>query len=210
MTPGRTSDIKRAIKHVVVFALLGVVMSYAVAWSLAITTCPFAVTPPSNLNATEEIIGPFIEPSGSLVKMEWSGATVLANFSHETFEGEFNAVIPRWVTPLDRRKQYVVAQGWPARSFHWSANLKEKPAGHVLVKGRSFIHTLGYQPYWPGLLINTAFFGSILALLWFSRRWPGMVRRTIRRRRGLCVRCAYDLRGSSVGGTCPECGKVPT
>lgn len=34
--------------------------------------------------------------------------------------------------------------------------------------------------------------------------WP-LARRRARRRRGLCVACGYDLRGSS-SGTCPECG----
>ncbi|MCO6436271.1 MAG: hypothetical protein J5J06_04200 [Phycisphaerae bacterium] len=41
--------------------------------------------------------------------------------------------------------------------------------------------------------------------------YPGLsilmfrARRYIRRRRGLCLNCAYDLQGN-VSGTCPECG----
>jgi hypothetical protein len=31
-------------------------------------------------------------------------------------------------------------------------------------------------------------------------------RRRVRRRRGLCEACGYDLRGSPPGGACPECG----
>jgi hypothetical protein len=34
----------------------------------------------------------------------------------------------------------------------------------------------------------------------------GPVRRDRRRRRGLCVKCAYDLTGN-VSGVCPECGE---
>jgi hypothetical protein len=61
-----------------------------------------------------------------------------------------------------------------------------------------------YYPIWPGLLVNAAFYGAIFWLLWFG---PGMIRRGRRRRRGLCARCGYELRGfRGTGGTCPECG----
>jgi hypothetical protein len=33
----------------------------------------------------------------------------------------------------------------------------------------------------------------------------GPFRRYRRRRKGLCIKCAYDLTGN-VSGTCPECG----
>jgi hypothetical protein len=35
-------------------------------------------------------------------------------------------------------------------------------------------------------------------------------RRRIRRRKGFCERCGYDLRGSPTGGNCPECGTATT
>jgi len=37
----------------------------------------------------------------------------------------------------------------------------------------------------------------------------GPVRRHRRRKRGLCVKCAYNLTGN-VSGTCPECGTKVT
>jgi|GEM_PF-1483814 len=33
----------------------------------------------------------------------------------------------------------------------------------------------------------------------------GSLQRSLRRKRGLCIRCGYDLAGN-VSGTCPECG----
>ncbi len=55
-------------------------------------------------------------------------------------------------------------------------------------------------PVFPGILVNTLFYSSILALpLTFAplRRWR-------RRRGGRCGRCGYDLAG--IDGPCPECG----
>jgi hypothetical protein len=36
------------------------------------------------------------------------------------------------------------------------------------------------------------------------------VRRALRRHRGLCITCAYDLRGGLPDGRCPECGTAQT
>ena len=68
--------------------------------------------------------------------------------------------------------------------------------------------TLPIRPIWPGLLLNTAFYGVIVWMLWFTM---GLVRRNTRarrrRRHGLCVGCGYDLRGGAIGSLCPECGE---
>jgi hypothetical protein len=65
-------------------------------------------------------------------------------------------------------------------------------------------------PIFPGFAINTVFYATILWLLFFA---PFTLRRWRRIRRGLCVKCAYDLRGrppapgdDSSSTVCPECG----
>jgi hypothetical protein len=70
---------------------------------------------------------------------------------------------------------------------------------------------------WPGFAINTAFYALVL---WMLFAGPRALNRKRRRMRGLCVKCAYDLRGHrdrehphprplSQGKRevlCPECG----
>ena len=66
---------------------------------------------------------------------------------------------------------------------------------------------LPLRPIWPGFAINTLFYAT---LLW-SPFALHQLRRMIRRKRGHCIKCGYDLRGTSGGGGeggsgCPECG----
>lgn len=61
---------------------------------------------------------------------------------------------------------------------------------------------LPYQPLWTGLVMNTL----IYSLAWVALLLgPAMLRRWLRRRRGLCERCGYDLRNVA-HARCPECG----
>ena len=58
------------------------------------------------------------------------------------------------------------------------------------------------RPIWPGFAINSIFYAT---LLWLLTLGPFTVRRMIRRKRGLCIKCGYDLRGTD-HDKCPECG----
>lgn len=59
-------------------------------------------------------------------------------------------------------------------------------------------------PIFPGFAINTLFYAGILSVLWST---PFAARRIIRRRRGRCTRCGYDLRHAE-HDACPECGNA--
>jgi len=60
--------------------------------------------------------------------------------------------------------------------------------------------TLPIKPVWPGFIINTLFYAGLLWLL-FTTLFAA--RRALRRRRGLCEKCAYPIGTSPV---CTECG----
>ena len=61
---------------------------------------------------------------------------------------------------------------------------------------------LPLYPIWTGFAINTIFYA---ALLWLLTLCPFTVRRLIRIKRGHCIKCGYDLRGTD-HEKCPECG----
>lgn len=94
---------------------------------------------------------------------------------------------------------------WGWQSFHkaaitaggdWRASLTGKPA-------RRDRHIYPFLPMWPGLLGNTA----IYAFAWFAlSRLSPATRRAVRRRRGQCPKCGYNLAGLAAGAPCPECG----
>jgi hypothetical protein len=204
---------KRAIRHLAVFALLGVVMNYAVAWGLEVATGAVdmtmvhsTMTLPTWRQRRDSGVFTFNSPrfdqwhSRSLIGVSGTMVAWLPDGSLLPFTP---ADPPWWASPANAT--FVAAQGFPVRSVRWYEDEQGPLANCVLIWIGSFEHPFGYKPIWPGLLFNSAFYGAILWLLWFG---PGISRRRSRRRRGLCVSCGYDLRGSAAGAgaKCPECG----
>jgi hypothetical protein len=64
------------------------------------------------------------------------------------------------------------------------------------------VRRLPTTPIWPGLVQDTAFYAGGWSIALIA---PSAVRLLWRRRRGLCPRCAYDLKHNLAAG-CPECG----
>ena len=114
----------------------------------------------------------------------------------------------------------VIDAGLPLKSFRCSYRTTN-PLGHPSPPREGFSHTLmipswmrppqsrlfvwygfPFLPIWPGFAVNTVFYAVIL---WLPIRGPFALRRLIRRKRGLCVTCGYDLRHAE-HDACPECG----
>ena len=83
--------------------------------------------------------------------------------------------------------------------MHW------KPPGQIWNRFNSRFIGFPLRPILPGFLINMLFWAIIL---WLLIPGPFVLRRLIRRKRGRCPKCGYDLRGAipGAGGGCPECG----
>ena len=90
--------------------------------------------------------------------------------------------------------------GWPARCVEGAYRPYPRGYSPSLVVGDKRL--LPLAPLFPGFLVNTLFYSLVLWLLWSA---PFATRRLIRKRRGRCVRCGYDL-GHAEHDVCPECG----
>jgi hypothetical protein len=63
-----------------------------------------------------------------------------------------------------------------------------------------YLRRIPVLPLWPGFITNTLFYALLLWLLFAT---PFAARRMLRRRRGLCEKCAYPI---GVSPVCTECG----
>ncbi len=101
---------------------------------------------------------------------------------------------PRVLGSVERRES-----AWPLPDLASSLFVEHGSAGSYPWKA---VQQLPLRPMWRNFAINAAFYAVILWLLWST---PFAARRLIRKRRGRCVRCGYDLRGTE-HEVCPECG----
>ncbi len=95
--------------------------------------------------------------------------------------------------------------GWPALSVRRVLVYRANVRGVMDIFGRpkriSLDPRTKLRPIWPGFAENTLFYATLLVLIPVSFA----LRRLIRRRRGLCPACGYDLRHAE-HEACPECG----
>ena len=109
--------------------------------------------------------------------------------------------------------------GWPLRALQAEKWLSEENVQYTRFESRFAIaivpvtyswkgrmikddRLLAYLPVWPNFAINTVFYAIVL---WLLIPGPFALRRLIRRRRGLCPKCAYPMGESAV---CTECGQT--
>ncbi len=130
----------------------------------------------------------------------------------------------------------TTATGWPWRCFrgeHWISWRPGPPAPRQVPLGERIIELPGLatdpptppperlvrtwhftlhgtwegyiplEPMWGGLGANVAAWSGLWLLL---LEMPRAARHALRRRRGRCTRCGYDLRGLDLSTLCPECG----
>lgn len=72
----------------------------------------------------------------------------------------------------------------------------------IVPSGVSIPRRLPLEPMWRGLAIGTAMYGSAVFVVVMMGKGLRML---VRKWRGRCPRCGYDLRGDLKSG-CPECG----
>lgn len=118
------------------------------------------------------------------------------------------------------REMFAVSVGWPARAMRSVAacNLADfltSPYQSIWLEGyelptywpgprlsSSSGASLPTHLLWPGFLINTLFYASLVSGFWLV---SGAVKRWRRHAKQLCIHCAYPV--GDTAKPCPECGK---
>lgn len=111
--------------------------------------------------------------------------------------------------------QVICTSGWPLQAmyhreerigscFGFVPPLSSPKVGITLKSAPQLeprVLPLGIRPL--GFAADTVLYANIWHCLIF---FPALLRAALRRRRGLCAACAYDLTGIAPGAPCPECG----
>jgi hypothetical protein len=108
--------------------------------------------------------------------------------------------------------------GWPALGLGFADHVDHDTGvsgfeGALVIVNDRIQALMPVCPIWPGFLIDTLFYAAIWGGVFFGF---ASAKRAIRRRRGRCPMCGYDLRGQreavsaeqSIRNSirCPECG----
>lgn len=131
-----------------------------------------------------------------------SPSAVYERASHETWSSDPLAGMGAvgWTGPVQH--QILFRQGWPLDAFIASTTSQRGLRGGILVSGPPSSRIVAFSPVWPGLLGNTLMFAC---LSWLALSSCSVARRTLRRRAGVCERCAYSRQGLPENAPCPEC-----
>ncbi len=218
---------KGRLRKLVSFVLLGAIVNIAVAWGCAAWVDPYLgehyqADVNERLWAVEKGSG-----IGLLVVLSWWQG------DWDTGKGKPPRVVenhlPTWAPPIPVDSTLAktvdtsrtdIAAGWPYLACVGEATVRLAPNSltktlSVQVSGIKLstfgpgaeYRLLPLKPLWPGFWLNTILYAVVTAALWLSiAEGSCRLHRILRRKRGLCIKCGYDLRGHSGGEVCPECG----
>jgi hypothetical protein len=205
----------RWVIRAIVCLLLGAVMTIAVAWGICIWH-PESV---SREDWTQTTVWPTALPD------DWLSLKIalFVRFTDSYTLTEFVAT----GFPLGRPEHvqaWMIRAGWPFRALRSERYRVESPGarygalnwsrpatwseGIALPELPDWVVASRHRQVLPnqvdsiGFVLNTLFYAAVSAWMWFAF---GSARPGIRRRRGRCPMCGYDLRGTLEKG-CSECG----
>jgi hypothetical protein len=197
----------------------GIVLTMMIAWALAIALEPLG---------TGNRLLPYVDDAGRAWVFESRRSVggsyfsfANAGYSREpTTEPALLEMVPRWSRMHERGPEPPVKFGnaMDERAFGWpfDAMLYRERVDLAGSSPRSIRFGLPLPGWtvdavpgsavplgilWGGFAANTALATGMWFCILFA---PGIVRRAIRRHRGECPRCGYDLKGAHAAG-CPEC-----
>ncbi len=211
---------KRWKFRILICLVLGAVTTVGVAWTLALAM-PYldwgasrllhdGTERPRWVVRTARDLGALDIRAGAVAGLTWT-----EGIDERPVPGWSRAVHPPTTDEVEGATLLIEkARGWPMLSLYrretntrasapdWRTEL-----GWEIELLRRFTkdphsRTVPLAVIWPGFLINTLLYGALSFGLLFGL---GAARRGLRKKRGRCPMCAYDLRGDLDAG-CPECG----
>ena len=218
---------KRRLTKLVVFLLLGAIVNVGVAWWLAMSVDVGLIRSSGGIVVSSDETVSVSEGysfGASLVRVHRSRNDWVKE--SEIIGGDPHELLPGWgdlelVPSEDYSKgrmsfddQKLNSYGVPMLAMWYRYRTHLAPSVTYTVRGgiRVASYRIGgpsgepgilpIRLIWPGFAINTIFYAAIL---WLLTLGPFTARRMIRRKRGHCIKCGYDLRGDVSSG-CPECG----
>ena len=218
---------RRRVVIVLMFLLAGAVVNVAVAWGFAAWNPKIVDSDgwTAQLQGAESLWVTQMNSPGST--RLWFVKGILAPPEPTDIVVAEEDLLPSWavlapgrgidaVEPGDIWETMWDARGWPARSMYCEfetpqdgtyttaiklGGIELPPSRHLPpARARSDWRALPLRPIWPGFAVNTLFYAVVV---WLVIPGPFLLRRFIRRRRGLCPACAYTRGESAV---CSECG----
>ncbi|MCH8823743.1 MAG: hypothetical protein IH984_09580 [Planctomycetes bacterium] len=220
---------KRCLFKLALFLFLGAIINVAIAWGFAIKGRISAGSSNQYLSHTTQprwLVG--VTSGTGVTRISVTPNNEMWGERSPTYLPE---MIPYWSVTRYRPESNVFddplgpwtleyAYGWPLRSglsivrknVEESPGVRNRDNTFAIVTGIKVFEEppgeplpykmLPIRPIIPGFVANMLLYAATLWLLLVA---PWQLRRTIRRKRGLCIQCGYDLRGTD-HIVCPECG----
>jgi hypothetical protein len=227
---------KRRLFIAALFLLVGAVVNVLVAWGCAASPQRMVATRWKPLTSAHVVPAQWMRSERS--DGEWSSkferdltgvGISVAILAMKEDGGRW----PDYVSPRPSRIVFVTSAGWPLPTLTCAGRLdpeqgiigswvtrREQRSCAVALPGPwyegapqreqfspNYVPQLPVRPLWAGFAVNTLCY---VGGAWVIAVGPSAIRRMVRRRRGLCAKCGYDLDGLAAAPdgctVCPECG----
>ena len=209
---------KRHLFKLVLFLVLGAIVNVAVAWGCAYwinltSIIPRGTSPKRYSMSTWQVFDHFDRMGAS--RMAWRLPPFIVTGVGTLNIDSYIQTLPQEDVPHMQLGEVLDRRGFPMLSMECEfINTTDKPWNPIYQveygimlettpgSDERGLRAIPLRIVWLGFVFNTIIYAVFLWLLTLA---PFTARRMIRRKRGRCIKCGYDLRNVE-HEKCPECG----